>query len=149
MLQTKNTRIHNAENDLPVHRVELPEHFATEDSNVHLYVPKSQAKTVQHLVDRFRGNDELTSMQPRVQLPWISDNAVRNHAVMVTTTSASTIERQRSLAQLKTMAAAGNDDATAILASLKDLDFVIENDSTTVPFDASVQREWTGVWKRR
>jgi hypothetical protein len=121
MLQTKNTRIHNAENDLPVHRVELPEHFATEDDATHLYVPKSQAKTVKQLVDRFRdGEDGLTSMQPRTMLPWVNDNAVRNHAVVATTTSASLIDRQRSWKQLQTMAAAGSDDAVATLEALKD-----------------------------
>lgn len=125
MLQTKNTRIHNAENDLPVHRVELPEHFATEDSNVHLYVPKSQAKEVQHLVDRFKdGEDGLTSMQPRTMLPWVNDNAVRNHATVMVTTSAALVDRQRSAAQLARMAQAGNEDAMTTLAALKD--FVVE-----------------------
>lgn len=121
MLQRKNTRIHNAESDLPVHRVELPEHFATEDDATHLYVPKSQAKTVKQLVDRFRdGEDGLTSMQPRTMLPWVNDNAVRNHAVVAATTSASLIDRQRSWKQLQTMAAAGSDDAVATLEALKD-----------------------------
>lgn len=125
MLQTTNTRIHNAENDLPVHRVELPEHFATEDDATHLYVPKSQAKTVKQLVDRFKnGEDGLTSMVPRTMLPWVNDGSVRNHAVVATTTSAALIERQRSYKQLQTMAAAGNEDAVATLEALKD--FVIE-----------------------
>jgi hypothetical protein len=125
MLQTKDTRIHNDENDLPVHRVELPEHFATEDDATHLYVPKSQAETVKHLVDRFRdGEDSPTSMQPRTMLPYVGDNAVRNHATVMVTTSAALVDRQRSAAQLARMAAGGSDDAATILRALKD--FVIE-----------------------
>jgi len=63
MISTKMT---NAEGDLPVERVGLPEHFSSEESNVHLYIPKGEA---------------YSSMHPRVQLPWVNDNAVRNLAV--------------------------------------------------------------------
>jgi hypothetical protein len=93
--------------------VPIPEHYATEADNTHLYVPKG---------------DVFTSMQPRITLPYVEDGAVRNHAVMATTTSANTVDRQRSLAQLKRMAADANDGAVTMMEALKDL--VIEERSS-------------------
>jgi hypothetical protein len=90
-----NTRMVSADGDPVVTRVNHPEHYATE-----------------------------TSMVPRIQLPWVSDGAVRNHAVVATTTSASLIDRQRSWKMLTIMAAAGNEDAETTLKALEG--FVIE-----------------------
>jgi hypothetical protein len=77
-----NTKMNNAIGDPVVTRVNHPEHYSTE-----------------------------TSMVPRIQLPWVPEPAVRNLAVVATTTSTATIDRQRALAQLKRMAAAEDADA--------------------------------------
>jgi hypothetical protein len=107
-----NTKMTNAEGDLPVERVGLPEHFASEADATHLYVPKSAQGEI------------FSSLQPRVALPFVEDNSVRNHATVVVTTSAALVDRQRSWRQLQTMAAAQNDCAAQILEAVKD--FVIE-----------------------
>jgi hypothetical protein len=142
-METKNTKMANADGDLPVQRVEVPEHSASEPNNTHLAV----SKEAQHLINRFKGNDGLTSMQPRLNLPGVQDNAVLNHTRVLVCESAATVDRQRSLAQLKTMAKAGNADAETMLKALEG--YVIENDPTVQPFDPTVQREWTGVWRRK
>jgi hypothetical protein len=114
-----NMKMTNAEGDPVVTRVNHPDHYATE-----------------------------TSMVPRVQLPYVPEPAVRNLAVVATTTSAATIDRQRALAQLKTMAATGDADAITMMEALKDL--VIEHDT---PFDPSIPRVRTGygngVWRHK
>jgi hypothetical protein len=91
-----------------------------------------------------------TSGEPRVRLPHVADGAVRSLAVVAATESTHTIDRQRALDQLKTMAATGDTDAATMVEALKDL--VIENDSTTEQFDSSIPRTrvgfGNGVWKR-
>jgi hypothetical protein len=89
-------------------RLETPEHFATEDSTAR-YVPKSvQGKYA-------------TSNMPRIVLPYVEDGAVRNHAVVATTTSAAKVERERSWKQLQMMAADGNESAQTIVKSFEGL----------------------------
>jgi hypothetical protein len=142
-METK-TIMANAVDDPLVERLEIGgDHFATEPDNTKLYVPKES----QHLINRFKGNDGLTSMQPRINLPGVQDNAVLNHTRVLVCESAATVERQRSLAQLQSMAKAGNEDAVTMLKALEG--YVISNDSTVQPFDSTVQREWTGVWRRK
>ncbi len=104
----RRTAMANPPAGLAVQRDELPEHFATEPDNTHLYIPKGQIDT--------------TSMQKtRFQIPAEIYGPVRNHAVMVLTTSANIVDRRRSLAQLQTMAANGDEQAGVVLAALNDL----------------------------
>jgi hypothetical protein len=67
-----------------------------------------------------------TSGEPRVRLPYVNDNTVRNLATIAVTESAHTIDRQRALENLKRLAATGDADAVTMLEALKDL--VIELD---------------------
>jgi hypothetical protein len=72
-------------------------------------------------VTRVNHPEHYSSLQPRIRLPHVPDESVLNYARMVTTTSAATIDRQRSLAQLKRMAASGDDCAIKMLAYLDEV----------------------------
>jgi hypothetical protein len=94
-------------------QINYPEHFSSEESNVHLYIPK--------------GMEYATSMQKtRFQIPAEIYGPVRNHAVVALTTSANIVDRRRSLAQLRTMAANGDEQASAVLDAMVGL--VIEGE---------------------
>lgn len=105
--QTQPTKMNNTFGDPPVTRVNHPEHFSSEPDNTKFYIPKGQGEA-------------YSSLHPRVQLPFVEDGSARNHAVVVTTTSAALIDRQRSYANLVRMAAQGNESADTMLTALKD-----------------------------
>ena len=83
----------------------MPEHFATEPSNVHLYIPKGQIDTTSTQKTRF-------NLPPNVHGP------VRNHAVVALTTSANILDRRRSYEQLIRMSDARDEMATAALEAM-------------------------------
>jgi hypothetical protein len=92
-----NTKMNTADGDLPVERVEVPEHFATEPNRAY-----------------------ATSMDQRFAIP--AYGPVRNLAVVVLTTSANRVDRERALAQLRKMA--GDDEqAQAALNYIGDVKF--------------------------
>lgn len=95
----------SATGDIPVVRVEVPEHFASEEDATHLYRPKGMQY-------------ETSMQQTRFQLP-PCDGPVRAHATVALTASAIMIDRQRSWAQLKRMADAGDEQAVAVLEALQ------------------------------
>jgi hypothetical protein len=100
----RRTAMANRSDGIPVERVELPDHFSTEPDNTALYIPK--------------GMEYSTSMaKTRFQLPQC-DGPVRSHAIVVLTKSAIIIDRQRSWKMLHTMAAAGDEQAVAVLKAL-------------------------------
>jgi hypothetical protein len=114
-------------------QIVMPEHISSEPSNVHLYVPKAN-----------QGEEAYTSFHPRVQLPWVPCDAVRNLATVATLESTHTVSRQGALAQIRTMAATGDESAITMAEALKD--YKIEDDT---PFDPSIARVRTGGgWKR-
>jgi hypothetical protein len=114
-----NTKMNGADGDVTVTRVEVPDHFATEEDATHLYVSKEAQKMANTLKDGL--GDIYTSLQPRIRLPHVPDESVLNLSRVATTTSAALIERQRALAQLKRMAANDNYCAVTILAYLKEV----------------------------
>ena len=62
---------------------------------------------------------DTTSMQKtRFQIPSEIYGPVRSHAVVVLTTSANIVDRRTSLAQLRTMAANGDEQAVEVLEAL-------------------------------
>lgn len=98
----------NPPEGLTVTRDQMPERIVTEPSNVHLSIPKGQI--------------DIPSMQKtRFVLPYVEDGAVLNHARVALTTSANKTDRERSYAQLKRMAAAGNESAVTMLAAFSQL----------------------------
>ena len=102
-----NTKMNTAQGDLPVERVERPEHFATEEDATHLYIPK--------------GMEYSTSMaKTRFQLP-PCDGPVRSHATVALTESAIMVDRQRSWKMLNIMASNGDEQAAAVVKALKGL----------------------------
>ena len=85
-------------------RMPMPEHYSAEPDNTALYIPK--------------GMEHATSMQQtRFVLPYC-DGAVRSHAIVALTESALVLDRQRSLAQLRRMCAAGDEMAKAVLDAM-------------------------------
>jgi hypothetical protein len=80
------TKMQSADSDVPCYRNGFPEHFATEESAAHLYVPKGDARW-------------LTSLQPRIEIPPCAPN-VLNHA-RVLWSAADRAKRQASLDELK------------------------------------------------
>jgi hypothetical protein len=105
------TIMQNAPGDPPVERIDNLNFGATEPDNTHLYIPKS-----------LQGQMDITSMQKtRFLIPSEIYGPVRNHTVVVLTSSANIVDRRRSLAQLRTMAAAGDEQATAVLEAMSGL----------------------------
>ena len=101
----RNTPMVGATGDIPVVRVEVPEHYATEEDATHLYQPK--------------GLQYETSMaKTRFALP-PCDGPVRSHATVALTESAIMVDRQRSWKMLHRMADAGDEMAQAVLEALK------------------------------
>ena len=90
-------------------RVLSPEHFSSEPDNTALYIPKG------------RERDHRTSNMPRFTIPAQIYGPVRNHAVVALTTSANIVDRRRSLTQLRTMAANGDEQAIVVLEALQGL----------------------------
>jgi hypothetical protein len=99
------TTMNTAPGDPPVERVQMSEHFSSEEDATHLYQPK--------------GMEHSTSMQQtRFQLP-PCDGPVRAHATVALTASAIMIDRRRSWVQLHRMADAGDEQAVAVLEALQ------------------------------
>jgi hypothetical protein len=106
--EQRGTKMNNAPSDPPVVRLETPEHFATEDSTAR-YVPKSvQGKYATSNIPRF-------SMPPNLYGP------ARSHFIVASTTSANTVDRQRSYAMLRRMSADGDEMAAIALTALDGL----------------------------
>lgn len=105
----RGTKMNNASGDPPVVRLETPEHLATED-NTAQYVPKGQAR------------DFRTSNIPRFLMPPNLYGPVRSHFIVASTTSAPLLDRQRSLAQLRTMAANGDEMAADAFKALNGIE---------------------------
>jgi hypothetical protein len=84
------TKMQTAADDLPVVRVELPEHFSTEP-------------------------DYATSMQQIPPMPYHIQGPVRNLATVARLTSANTVDRDRARSQLLKMAADGDAQAEEAL----------------------------------
>jgi hypothetical protein len=102
----RHTPMVGATGDIPVQRVEVPEHNATEEDATHLYRPKGMQYT--------------TSMQQtRFQIPPDIYGPVRNLTVVCLTTSADHIERERCWKQLHRMRDAGDEQAQAVLEALQ------------------------------
>jgi hypothetical protein len=98
------TTMQNPPEGLIVERAELPEHLSSEPDNTALYISK--------------GMEHSTSMaKTRFVLPYCG-GAVRSHAIVALTASAIRIDRQRSWKMLHTMAAAGDEQAVAVLKAL-------------------------------
>lgn len=101
------TTMNTAPGDPPVERVQMSEHFSSEEDATHLYQPK--------------GMEYATSMQQtRFVLPYC-DGPVRSHAVVALTESAHLVERQRSWKMLNIMASNGDEQAAAVVKVLKGL----------------------------
>jgi hypothetical protein len=81
-----NTKMQNADGDVPVYRNGFPEHFSTEPDATHLYVPKGDPRW-------------LTSLRPRQPIPPCAPN-VRAHATVLFSVADQAI-RQRALDELK------------------------------------------------
>jgi hypothetical protein len=96
----------SATGDIPVVRVEVPEHFASEEDATHLYRPKGMQY-------------ETSMQQTRFVLPNDVYGPVRNLAVVCLTTSADHIERKRCWQQLHRMRDAGDEMAAAVLEALQ------------------------------
>ncbi len=102
-----NTKMNAAQGDLPVERVERPDHFATEESNVHLYIPKSQAGSL----------PPATSMQPRFTLVLVQTQHIANLQRVLFNTEADTQMRRNALLQLQTNVTQRDcEDSRAVLA---------------------------------
>jgi hypothetical protein len=100
------TRMNNAAGDPLVTRNQMPEHYATEEDATHLYRPKGMQYT--------------TSMQQtRFVLPNDVYGPVRSHAIVALTESAIMVDRQRSWAQIKRMADAGDEQAQSVITALQ------------------------------
>jgi len=96
------TTMNTAPGDPPVERVQMSEHFSSEQDATHLYQPK--------------GMEYATSMaKTRFALPQTVWGPVRNLAILALTESANRDERERALQQLITMADAGDLMAAEIL----------------------------------
>jgi len=95
-----------ATGDIPVQRVEVPEHYASEEDATHLYRPKEMQY-------------ETSMQQTRFQIPPDIYGPVRNLAVVCLTTSADYIERERCWKQLHRMRDAGDEQAAAVLDALQ------------------------------
>jgi len=94
-----------------VTRIAVPERFSSEPDNTHLYIPKSM-----------QGQMDTTSMQKtRFHIPAKIYGPVRNHAVVVLTTSANIVDRRRSWEQLHRMADAGDEQAINVLEAMSGL----------------------------
>jgi hypothetical protein len=93
--------------DPVVTRLDLPEHFSSEPDNTQFYVAKGMAHATSIAKTRF-------------QIPYDIFGPVRNLMVVVLTTSAGQVERQRCLAQLQTMARNGDEQAISVLKSFEE-----------------------------
>jgi hypothetical protein len=93
----------NASGDLPVQRVEVPEHFSTELPQQ--YLPKGST----------------SFQQTGFLIPPNVDGAVLNHMRVAMCTSAVVVDRQRSLDQLRRMCAAGDEQAKSALDAMRGL----------------------------
>jgi hypothetical protein len=94
----------NPPEGLTVERVELQEHLSSEPDDTALYIPKGMEHS-------------MSMAKTRFVLPYC-DGAVRSHAIVALTASAIMIDRQRSWKMLHTIAAAGDEQAAAVLEAL-------------------------------
>ena len=97
--KSERTAMSNPPHGVPVQRIN-DDCASSESDNTSFYVPK--------------GSEGPTSLQPQFELPHCN-GAVRNLAVVVMTESANSVDRERCLAQLRTMAHSGDEQAQSVL----------------------------------